>query len=281
MISSNPILCSIFGGYHGARVYKMFKGASWKKMTLLTSLLFPGLVFMIFFILNLAVWGKKSSGAVPFGTLVALLCMWFGISAPLVFFGSYFGYKKKAIEHPVRTNQIPRSVPPQPWYMNPVLTILMGGILPFGAVFVELFFILSSVWLHQFYYLFGFLFLVLVILALTCAEITIVMCYFQLCTEDYHWWWRAYLTSGSCAIYLFGYSVLYFFTRLQMTKPVSAMLFFGYMLICSYTFFVVTGTVGFYSCLFFVRKIYATVKVLEEGEEEGFFLQRSRGGRFK
>jgi len=40
----------------------------------------------------------------------------------------------------------------------------------------------------QFYYLFGFLFLVFIILIITCAEITIVLCYFQLCSEDYHWW---------------------------------------------------------------------------------------------
>jgi len=146
--------------------------------------------------------------------------------------------------------------------MHPILTILMGGVLPFGAVFVELFFILSSIWLHQFYYLFGFLFLVLVILFMTCAEITVVMCYFQLCTEDYHWWWRCYLTSGSCAVYLFAYSVLYYITRLDITKFVSGLMFFGYMFITSFAFFVVTGTVGFFSCLWFVRKIYAAVKVV-------------------
>jgi len=39
----------------------------------------------------------------------------------------------------------------------------------------------------QFYYLFGFLTLVFIILLVTCAEITIVLCYFQLCSEDYHW----------------------------------------------------------------------------------------------
>jgi transmembrane 9 superfamily protein 2/4 len=38
--------------------------------------------------------------------------------------------------------------------------VLVGGILPFGAVFVEVYYVLSSVWLHQFYYMFGFLFLV-------------------------------------------------------------------------------------------------------------------------
>jgi hypothetical protein len=43
----------------------------------------------------------------------------------------------------------------------------------------QVYYVLSSVWLHQFYYLFGFLFLVLVILFLTCAEVTMVMCYFH------------------------------------------------------------------------------------------------------
>ena len=80
---------------------------------------------------------------------------------------------------------------------------------------------------HGRYYIFGFLFLVFVILIITCAEITIVMCYFQLCSEDYHWWWRAYLTSGSCALYLFLYSVFYFATRLELTRVTSAFLFFG------------------------------------------------------
>ena len=36
----------------------------------------------------------------------------------------------------------------------------MGGILPFGAIFIELFFIMTSVWLQRFYYVFGFLMLV-------------------------------------------------------------------------------------------------------------------------
>jgi hypothetical protein len=31
---------------------------------------------------------------------------------------------------------------------------------------------------------------VLGILVITSAEIAVVMCYFQLCSEDYHWWWR-------------------------------------------------------------------------------------------
>jgi transmembrane 9 superfamily protein 2/4 len=255
------VFMGLFAGYFSARLYKSFRGEEWKKTTLRTALMFPGVTFLVFFVLNLVIWGEKSSGAIPFGTLFALCFLWFGISVPLVFVGSYFGYKQPAPEDPVRTNKIPRQIPEQPWYMNAVFSCLVGGVLPFGAVFIELFFILTSMWLHQFYYLFGFLALVFVILLITCAEITIVLCYFQLCSEDYQWWWRSYFTSGSSAIYLFIYSGFYFYSKLDITKTVPMLMYFTYMLMISYGFFCLTGTIGFYACYLFVRKIYGAVKI--------------------
>ena len=66
-----------------------------------------------FFILNFFIWGQASSGAIPFGTMVALLLMWFGISVPLVFVGAFFGFKAKLKDPPTRTNEIPRQIPEQ------------------------------------------------------------------------------------------------------------------------------------------------------------------------
>ena len=255
------VLLGILAGYVSAVLYKGLRGVEWRLTTLKTAMMFPGIVAAIFFTLNLFIWGEKSSGAVPWTTLVALLSMWFCVSVPLVFLGAYFGYKREQVSYPTKTNLIPRAVPPRPWYMTPIFSVLIGGVLPFGAVFIELFFILSSVWLHQYYYVFGFLMLVIFILIITCAEITIVLCYFQLCAEDYHWWWRSFLTSGSSGFYLFVYSLVYMFTKMVMTRGVSILLYVGYMLIASYAFFVLTGTVGFLACWFFVRSIYAAVKV--------------------
>jgi transmembrane 9 superfamily protein 2/4 len=254
------VLLGVFSGYFSTRVYKIFKGKAWKKNALMTALLYPSILFTTFMVLNFLVWEQKS-GAVPFTALLQVLALWLFVSVPLNFLGSYFAFKKPVPDPPVRVNQIPRQIPEQVWYMKPLFSILMGGILPFGAIFIELFFILSSIWLHKFYYLFGFLFIVFIILVLTCAEITIVMCYFQLCSEDYHWWWRAFLTSGASALYVFAYSIFYFFTKLQITKFVSAVLYFGYTFIISLEFFLLTGTIGFYACYFFVRKIYGSVKV--------------------
>ena len=255
------VLMGVVAGYVSAVLYKSFKGDEWKLTTLKTALMFPGIVASVFFVLNLFIWGEKSSGAVPFTTLLALLAMWFGISVPLVFLGAYFGYSREAVSYPTKTNLIPRSIPERPWYMTPLFSILVGGVLPFGAVFIELFFILSSIWLHQYYYVFGFLLVVLLILLVTCAEITIVMCYFQLCAEDYHWWWRAFLTAGCSGLYLFAYSIVYMATKMNMARGVSVLLYVGYMAIASYSFFTLTGTVGFLACWYFVRIIYAAVKV--------------------
>lgn len=89
----------------------------------------------------------------------------------------------QCLENPVRTNQIPRQIPEQSIYTQPLPGIIMGGVLPFGCIFIQLFFILNSIWSSQTYYMFGFLFLVFLILVVTCSETTVLLCYFHLCAE--------------------------------------------------------------------------------------------------
>ncbi|CAG8681429.1 1820_t:CDS:2, partial [Funneliformis mosseae] len=171
----------------------------------------------------------KSSGAVPATTLLAIIGLWFLISVPLCFIGSFFGFRKPKIEHPVRTNQIPCL-----W---------------------------EVIWGNKVYYLFGFAALVFVILTITCSEVTILLCYFHLCAEDYHWSWRAFLTSGASGLYIFIYSIMYFATRLQITSLTSTVIYFGWSGVMSLMFFVLTGTIGYFACLAFIRRIFMSIKV--------------------
>jgi len=255
------VLMGCIAGYSAAIVFKAFRGTQWKALTLLTAFLYPGITFVIFLVLNFFIWGQASSGAVPFGTMFALLCIWFLISFPLVWVGVWLGYRRELKDPPVKTNMVPRVIPSQAWYLNLLSTMIIGGILPFGAVFIELYFIMSSVWLQRFYYVFGFLAMVLFILLVTCGEMAIVLCYFQLCNENYLWQWRAFLNTGSAGLFLFGYSFVYFSSTLEIMGVVSTMLYFGYMFVASLGFLLVTGTVGFMSSWWFVLQIYGAVKV--------------------
>ena len=58
------IFMGIFAGYYSARYYKMFKGIYWLRCTLLTSTLYPTIMFSLFLLVNMVLAFEKSSGAV-------------------------------------------------------------------------------------------------------------------------------------------------------------------------------------------------------------------------
>ncbi|ORY99759.1 transmembrane 9 superfamily member 4 [Lobosporangium transversale] len=255
------VFAGAFAGYYSARLYKVFRGISWTKNAIITSTLVPGFLMTIVFLLNLFVWSKNSSNAIPFGTFFALVVMWFGISLPLSLIGAFFGQRKAVIDHPGRTNQIPRQIPEPIWYMRPRFTIALGGLLPFAVIFIELFYMLKSIWEDQYYYMFGFLSLVFVILLITCVEISIIVTYFQLCDEDYNWWWRSFFVPAFSAVYIFLYSLVYFTKQLSIHHFVPGLIYFTNSLMICIVYALLTGATGFISTYWFVRRIYSAVKI--------------------
>ncbi|KAF3129820.1 hypothetical protein TWF703_008558 [Orbilia oligospora] len=220
------VFAGLFSGYFSSRIYKAFGGDSWVKNAILTALLVPGLIFLAVLVLNLFVWAQASSSAIPFPTLVALVSMWLLISVPLVLLGAWFGQKRPAYEQPTKTTQIPRQIPVQP-----------------------------CIWQDKsgYYYMFGFLALIIAILLVTIVEITVVMTYFQLCAENYHWWWHAFRVGAASSVYIFLYSVWYYLAKLHIHGLVNSLLFFGYSLLGSAVYGVLGGTVGFLSAYMAVK----------------------------
>ncbi|KAF2722356.1 hypothetical protein K431DRAFT_222306 [Polychaeton citri CBS 116435] len=258
------LLYTFFGfvsGYVSSRVYKTFKGDRWKQLFVLTPAALPVIVFSVFFLLNLFVWARGSSGAVPFTTMLVIVGIWFLISVPLSLAGSWLGFKQAVPDPPVRTNQIPRQIPHMTGYLRPVPSILIAGVLPFTAVFVELFFIMSSLWSDRIYYMFGFMFICYGLMIVTSAAVTILLVYFVLCAENYHWQWRAFASSGASAIYVFAYSLLYWARMLSFSSFTGGLLYLCYSALLSALWFIMTGTIGFTAAWFFVSRIYSTLKV--------------------
>jgi len=254
------VLLGSYAGFTSSRLLKLFNLRDWRNI-FLTGLYFPGQMFGTWFVLNLLMWGNGSASAVPFTTILTLMALWLGVSLVLVLLGAVVGFKRATIEVPCKVNLVPRTIPPQPWYLRAPQSVLLPGILPFGAAFIESVFILSSIWQGRVYYVFGFLALVFLILIVTCAEATVVMVYFQLIREDYCWWWRSFFTSGSYGLWLYTYCIFYYATALHIPNFWASVLYFGYMGMASYFFFVLTGTIGFAASFFFVHKIYSSIKV--------------------
>lgn len=141
------------------------------------------------------------------------------------------------------------------------------GVLPFGSIFIEMYFIFTSFWnykyaplplssqqkpdiagrpkapgvsisiltlpasrvLHRFYFVYGFMLLVYLILMIVSVCTTIVATYFVLNAENYHWQWIAFLSSGSTAVYVFLYSIYYFLWKTKMSGLLQLAFYFGYM----------------------------------------------------
>lgn len=254
------VLLGSWSGYTTARLAKYFKMKSWK-IIFATGIFFPGQMFLGYFLLNFVHWGNHAASATPIAAMLTLAALWMCVSVPLVLLGGAIGYRHDDISVPTKVNSIPRSIPPQPWYLEYPIAAIIPGILPFGAAFIESVFILGSVWQGRVYYVFGFLALVFVIVLITCAEATIVLIYFQFVNLDYRWWWKSYIASGSYGFWLFGYSIFYYATSLTIRSWWSSVLYYGYMLMISYFFFVMTGAVGFVAAFLFVRAIYGSIKV--------------------
>lgn len=254
----------LFGGvagYFSSRVYISMGGDNWKQTALMTATLFPMIIFTNILSLNFFLLISNSSGAVPFGTLLALITLWFCINVPLVLGGSVLGIRMGGWKNPTKVNAIPRQIPPTVWYLRPITSAIMAGILPFGAAFLELFFVMNSLFGTKIYYAFGFLTLTFIVTALTTATVTVLYVYFALCAEDYRWQWRAFLTGGGSAFWVFLYGLFYWMTRLDLDGFSNRVLYLGYLSTLTLLDFLLFGTIGWGASYIAIRAMYKSVRV--------------------
>ncbi|XP_074838462.1 transmembrane 9 superfamily member 1 [Carettochelys insculpta] len=255
------LTCCI-SGYVSSHFYRQIGGERWVWNIILTASLFSAPFFVTWSVVNSVHWANGSTQALPVTTILLLLTVWLLVGFPLTVIGGIFGKNRAgSFDAPCRTKNIAREIPPQPWYKSTLVHMTIGGFLPFSAISVELYYIFATVWGREQYTLYGILFFVFAILLSVGACISIALTYFQLSGEDYRWWWRSVLSAGSTGVFIFLYSVFYYSRRSNMSGMVQTVEFFGYSLLTGYVFFLMLGTISFFSSLKFIRYIYVNLKM--------------------
>ncbi|CAH1793365.1 unnamed protein product [Owenia fusiformis] len=249
-------------GYFGGSLYSRMGGKLWIKQMVISASLIPFIVCGTAFFINFIAISYHTSRAIPLGTMVAVTCICLFVILPLTLVGTVLGRNLAGQpNYPCRINAVPRPIPEKKWFMEPAVIVLLGGILPFGSIFIEMYFIFTSFWAYKIYYVYGFMLLVLVILLVVTICVTIVCTYFLLNAEDYRWQWTSFLAAASTAAYVYMYSFYYFFFKTKMYGFFQTMFYFGYMGMFSMGLGIMCGTMGYIGTNSFVRKIYSTVKI--------------------
>ncbi|KAL6634548.1 hypothetical protein ACP70R_027219 [Stipagrostis hirtigluma subsp. patula] len=254
-------LTSFISGYVSGALYSRHGGKNWIKAMVTTASLFPFMCFGIGLALNTIAIFYGSLAAIPFGTMVVVFVLWAFISFPLALLGTVVGRNwSGAPNNPCRVKTIPRPIPEKKWYLTPSVIALMGGLLPFGSIFIEMYFVFTSFWNYKVYYVYGFMLLVFLILIIVTICVTIVGTYFLLNAENYHWQWTSFFSAASTAVYVYLYSIYYYHVKTKMSGFFQTSFYFGYTLMFCLGLGTLCGAVGYLGSTLFVRRIYRNIK---------------------
>jgi transmembrane 9 superfamily member 3 len=267
-------------GGSGSNSSQAPKTSQWQLVMLMTVLMLPVVTVSVMFVLNTVSLIHGTINTIPFLVILKLFFIWVFISVPLCVVGTMIGRhtlgaatgslsssmpNKSAgpLDHfPCRVNAIPRPIPEDvPWYGKPIGLIPLAGLLSFGSIFIELYYVLTSLWNYKFYHVYGFLLGVYAILTVVVGMTSIIVVYFCLNAENYLWQWTAFGSGASTAGYVFLYGIYYYIFKTQMHGFLQFTFYFGYMILIALNLGILCGTLGHGAASKFVRAIFQNVKV--------------------
>ena len=101
------------------------------------------------------------------------------------------GYRfRSKFQAPSATKMSPREIPLLTWHRKTLGQMFIAGLLPFGAIVLELHNVYATVWSYKVSTLPSILFITFVLLVVITALLSVGLTYIQLAVEDHRWWWR-------------------------------------------------------------------------------------------
>ncbi|KAF6040011.1 hypothetical protein EB796_001698 [Bugula neritina] len=275
------VLSAFIAGILSTKVYKAFGGLFWKTNTALTSFLVPGIFYGWYVAMNLIIQLQGGDNSTPFSTLAILLALWLCVSAPLTFAGAYVVARQPNVSpYKQAKDSLADTQPPVPKRQARVKQLIMAlaaGVLPLGAIFLHIYFILNNLWFNQVYDAFGLLLVMVVIFIVLTMEEAILFGHFQLRLGITNWHTRVLGTGGLAAFYLFMYIIHFIVKNVSLEDSVSKFIVLSYTLMATFAYFLAMACWSFLPTWLFFKRMYAVVSKdfihqplsLEQTEVEG------------
>lgn len=251
----------IAGGFEGGRIYRLYGGQHWKKTMIQQAVFMPSLVFTSFLVINTTAVVYRSTMTVPFKTIFIVIVLFFLLCMPLHAAGTLLGRRTAADQSfPGRCHHLKRPIPTKHWLFAPAM-VGTAGLVPFGCLFIEMYFILSAVWSHnKIYYVYGFMFAIMCLLCLVIICVSITCTYVLLNAEDWRWPWQSFICCSATSVYVFAYTVHYYFYSTQMSGFLQTVYYFGTSINFCIGLALFCGSLGYFGSLKFCCLIYSNIK---------------------
>jgi len=109
------------GGFVAARLYRQLGGDAWLANALVSCLIFPTPLVLVFMWVNSVALAHGSSAALPIIAVIIILVLYGLVALPLGLCGAIIGRKVSTdFRAPCRTTRVPREIPTDmPWYRLP------------------------------------------------------------------------------------------------------------------------------------------------------------------
>lgn len=154
-------------------------------------------------ILNTVAISYGATAALPFGTIVVIVLVLVVVNIPLLAVGGVIGHRLRSkFQAPSATRRFPRDIPLSAWYSKTPGQMIVGGLLPFSAIVLELHNFYASMWGYKIYTLPSILFVTFIILVVLVAMLSVGLLYIQLTVEDHEWWWRYVLLLSTHSMHI-------------------------------------------------------------------------------
>lgn len=249
-------VCGFINGFVTSRILKFFENNDWKTGALLAAIIFPCYILLTMSLGDIVEIYNGSSAAMPISEGVLYYLIWWALDGPAAVFGSYRGYVTPLNLNP-DVSTVKRSIPKQPWYLQPVSIPLLFGPLIFGSIFYEFGYIMESIWRsYAVYGMFFILFASLLMMGVTIASLSVVVTYKSLSHQNYDWWWNSFSLGASGGVYMGLYSAYYLYANEDTSFLSGDFIYYLIMQMISVCFGLMCGAISLLSSYLFVERIY-------------------------